>query len=149
MGERRRGAGRGCCDGEGGFKVFQWGVRIHIRMATARITSVHNSLSTSQRLQIPGRRPFFVSRCVYKKNWWPLSTVGSMGMGGTKGWTSDLGWGCILRTSQSLLATALGRVGERSSKHSRPRASDVAIDGTLYQTEVFAAYSESSAASVS
>jgi hypothetical protein len=45
---------------------------------------------------------------------------------------------------------------ERSSKHSPPRASDVAIDGTLYQTEVFAAshspiaaYSESSAASAS
>jgi hypothetical protein len=42
---------------------------------------------------------------------WPLPSIGGMGMGGTKGWTSDSGWVCMLRTSHRLLATALGRVG--------------------------------------
>ncbi|KAF8128481.1 hypothetical protein K438DRAFT_908324 [Mycena galopus ATCC 62051] len=43
-----------------------------------------------------------------KNKWWPLGNTG------TKGWSSDAGWGCTLRTSQSLLASALGRVGEPS-----------------------------------
>nr|GAT54503.1 predicted protein [Mycena chlorophos] len=43
-----------------------------------------------------------------KRKWWPLS-LGNMGS--SKGWSSDAGWGCMLRTTQSLLATALMRVG--------------------------------------
>ncbi|KAJ7210146.1 hypothetical protein GGX14DRAFT_626527 [Mycena pura] len=39
-----------------------------------------------------------------KKRWW--------GLGGTKGWPSDAGWGCMLCTVQSLLATALQRMGD-------------------------------------
>jgi hypothetical protein len=32
-----------------------------------------------------------------------------MGIGGTKGWTSDLGWGCMLRTSQSFVGDGVGQ----------------------------------------
>ncbi|KAJ6566006.1 hypothetical protein B0H19DRAFT_1257302 [Mycena capillaripes] len=41
-----------------------------------------------------------------KKKWWPLGNVG------IKGWSSDAEWECMLKTSQSLLASALARVGE-------------------------------------
>ncbi|KAJ7806220.1 hypothetical protein B0H13DRAFT_2387215 [Mycena leptocephala] len=37
-----------------------------------------------------------------KKPWWPLPSIGGMCLGGTRGWTSDSGWGRMLTTSQSL-----------------------------------------------
>ncbi|KAJ7733443.1 hypothetical protein B0H14DRAFT_514110 [Mycena olivaceomarginata] len=61
-------------------------------------------------LNLPsGRRPSTAYRSPPTKKVVLLPGIGGMGMAGTKGWTSDSGWGCILRTSQSLFATALGR----------------------------------------
>ncbi|KAJ7711319.1 hypothetical protein B0H16DRAFT_1817074 [Mycena metata] len=47
-----------------------------------------------------------------KKKWFSLPPLSALSS--TKGWTSDTDWGCMLRTGQSLLATALGRVGGAS-----------------------------------
>ncbi|KAJ7243226.1 hypothetical protein C8J57DRAFT_1726032 [Mycena rebaudengoi] len=42
-----------------------------------------------------------------EKKWWPLPSIPSL-PGANTGWTSDAGWGCMLRTGQSLLAAAVG-----------------------------------------
>ncbi|KAJ7114324.1 hypothetical protein C8R44DRAFT_630006, partial [Mycena epipterygia] len=63
------------------------------------------------------------------KKWWPLP---SLPLGGTKGWMSDAGGRCMLRTGQSLLASALGRIGDPvPAAHARctrgPRAASLLV----------------------